>query len=273
MSDERLARPLDGAVLARLADARPLLALFDIDGTLAPLAPRPQDASVPDSARRALARLAAARDVRVGVVTGRSAGDGARMVRLPGIWVVGNHGVETCDPDGTRHVAPAMLPFAEPLARAVDALMAPVAAAPGAILEDKRWSLTVHWRLADPAHVPALAAAVHAVAEREGLRVGEGKMVFELKGTADVDKGTASVALAQRLGALGPRGAVLYVGDDRTDEDAFRRLRVASDRAITIRVGAPDQPTRAEWRVDAPTDVHRFLDELAGRRAGAAPAA
>ncbi len=271
MSEASPAHPFPDAALDRLAAAVPLLALFDVDGTLAPLAPRPEDAVVPELARRALARLVDAPDVYVGVVTGRAAADGARMVDVPGIWVVGNHGVETCDPDGSRHVAPAMARFAEPLAQAADALMGPVAAAPGAILEDKRWSLTVHWRQADPAAVPALSAAVHAVAQREGLRVGEGKMVFELKGAADVDKGTASVALADRLGALGPRGVVLYIGDDRTDEDAFRRLRDASDRAVTIRVGSPDQPTHAEWRVDAPADVHALLDRLVERRAGAIP--
>ncbi len=271
MTGERPAPALTDAAIDGLADAAPLLALFDIDGTLAPLAPRPQDAAVPDPVRRALARLASAPDVHVGVVTGRAAADGARMVGLPGLWVVGNHGVETCDPDGARHVAPAMQPFVQPLARAADALLGAVAATPGAILEDKRWSLTVHWRQADPARVPALADAVRAVAEREGLRVGEGKMVFELKGTAEVDKGTASVALAEQLGALRSRGAVLYVGDDRTDEDAFRRLRAATDRAVTIRVGSADQPTHAEWRVDAPADVHALLERLVERRTGAVP--
>lgn len=268
MSEARPAGALTDAAIDRLGDAAPLLALFDIDGTLAPLAPRPEDAAVPESVRHALTRLVAAPDVCVGVVTGRAAADGARMVRVPGLWVVGNHGVETCDPDGTQHLAPAMRQFGEPLARAAEALTEPVAATPGAILENKRWSLTVHWRQADPAAVPTLSAAVHAVAQREGLRVGEGKMVFELKGAADVDKGTASVALAERLGALRPRGGVLYVGDDRTDEDAFRRLRAAADRAVTIRVGSADQPTHAEWRVDAPADVHALLERLVDLRAG-----
>ncbi|GLC27081.1 trehalose-phosphatase [Roseisolibacter agri] len=252
--------------LQRVAAASPLLALFDIDGTLAPLAPRPQDARVPEDARRALARLAAAPGVYVGLVTGRGADDGARLVGLPGLWVVGNHGVETVDPDGTRHIAPEVLPFAERVARAADALAGPVAAVPGALLEDKTWSLSVHWRLADPASVPALAAAVHAAAAQEGLRVHEGKMIHEVKIDAEVDKGTASLALARRLGALGPEGLVLFIGDDRTDEDAFRRLRGASAHALTIRVGTAEQETHAAWRVDAPTDVHALLDRLLALR-------
>lgn len=261
-----LAATFGDHALERVAAASPLLALFDIDGTLAPLAPRPQDAAVPEPARRALVRLAKSRGVYVGLVTGRAADDGARIVGLPGLWVIGNHGVETCDPDGTRHIAPAALPFAERLARAVDQLAAPVAATPGAILEDKTWSLSVHWRLAAPERVPALADAVHAVAAREGLRVGEGKMIHELKIDAEVDKGTAALALAGRLGALGPDGLVLFVGDDRTDEDAFRRLRGASAHALTIRVGAAEQETHAAWRVDAPADVHALLDRLLALR-------
>lgn len=261
---------LDDGALARVATAAPLLALFDIDGTLAPIALRPQDAAVPDDARQALARLAACPGVHVGLVTGRAADDGARMVRLPGLWVIGNHGIETCDPDGTRHVAPAATAFAEPLGSAADQLAGVVAAVPGALLEDKRWSLTVHWRQAAPSAVPTLAAAVHEVAGRLGLRVGEGKAVFELKIDAEVDKGTAALALAQRLGALGPRGAVLYVGDDRTDEDAFRHLRAASPHAVTIRVGSAEQPTHAAWRVESPPDVHLLLDRLIALRQRAA---
>jgi trehalose 6-phosphate phosphatase len=263
---EALAAPLGDAALAPLATASPLLLLFDIDGTLAPIAPRPQDAAVPDTARRALARLAALAGVRVGLVTGRSADDGARLVHVPGLWVIGNHGVETVDPDGTRHIDPAALEFAEPLARAADALAPLVAATPGTLLEDKRWSLSLHYRLA-PAAGPRLRAAADHVAGREGLRVGEGRAVLELRIPAEVDKGTAVVTLARRLGAGVPGSAVLFAGDDRTDEDAFRRL-AALPNAVTVRVGAPEVATHARWRVDAPADVHAVLETLLALRVG-----
>ena len=259
------AAPLVDDALAPLASASPLLLLFDIDGTLAPIAPRPQDAAVPEPARRALARLAALPGVRVGLVTGRSADDGARMVRVPGLWVIGNHGVETVDPDGTRHIDPAALEYAEPLARAADALAPLVAATPGTLLEDKRWSLSLHYRLA-PAAESRLRQAAEHVASREGLRLGEGRAVLELRIPAEVDKGTAVVTLARRLGAGAPGSAVLFAGDDRTDEDAFRRL-AALPGAVTVRVGAPDVATHARRRVDAPADVHALLETLLALRA------
>ena len=264
-SSPALAAPLADDVLAPLASASPLLLLFDIDGTLAPIAARPQDAAVPEAARRALARLAALPGVRVGLVTGRSADDGARLVNVPGLWVIGNHGVETVDPDGTRHVDPAALAFAEPLARAADALAPLVAATPGTLLEDKRWSLSLHYRLAPTAEQRLRTAAEH-VAGREGLQLGEGSAVLELRIPAEVDKGTAVVALARRLGAAGPGSAVLFAGDDRTDEDAFRRLAPLPG-AVTIRVGAPEAATHARWRVNAPADVHALLERLLALRA------
>ena len=258
------AAPLTDDVLAALAGATPLLLLFDIDGTLAPIAPRPQDAAVPEPARAALARLAALPDVRVGLVTGRSADDGARLVDVPGLWVIGNHGVETVDPDGTRHIDPAAVAFAEPLARAADALAPLVAATPGTLLEDKRWSISLHYRLA-PAAEPRLRSAAEHVVGREGLRLGEGRAVLEVRIPAEVDKGTAVVSLARRLGAGVPGSAVLFAGDDRTDEDAFRRLGVFSN-VVTVRVGAPEVATHARWRVDAPADVHALLQTLLASR-------
>ncbi|MDF1501665.1 trehalose-phosphatase [Roseisolibacter sp. H3M3-2] len=257
-----MSAPLADDALAPLAQASPLLALFDIDGTLAPLAPRPELAEVPDATRRALADLAARPGVRVGLVTGRAAHDGARMVPAAGLWVIGNHGVETWDADGTRRVAEALVAAAAAVAREAAALASPVAAVPGALLEDKRWGLSVHTRLAPDDAVPALADAVRDVAAREGLRVHDGKRILELRPDAELDKGTAVLALAARLGALAPAGAVLFAGDDRTDEDAFRRLRAAGARAVTIRVGEADVPTEADWHVASPVEVAALIGRL-----------
>ena len=255
------APPLDDAAMVRLARARPLLVLFDIDGTLAPIAPRPQDAVVPPAVREGLASLAARPEVHVGLVTGRAAADGARMVGLPGLWVIGNHGVETWDPEGTCYLAPGTDAFVERLARAFDALRGPAAHVPGALLEDKRWSLSLHYRLASPDLVPSLREAAERVARDEGLRFSEGKRIFELHMPIDVHKGTAIVALADRLGVL-DQGAVLFIGDDRTDEDAFEALARRGGETCTIRVGPPDTPTSAAWRVDDPAGVHRMIERL-----------
>lgn len=257
---------LDGAALDRLTSPASLLALFDIDGTLAPIAPRPEDAAVPPGTREALVRLTTRPGVQLGFVTGRAPDDGARLADVPGAWVIGNHGVETVEPGGARHLDPAALPFAEPLARAAERLRTVARSVPGARLEDKGWSLSLHYRLAARDAVPLLEAAARAAAEAEGLRLGAGKEVLELKIPAEIDKGTAILALAARLG-VDREGALLFVGDDATDEDAFRRLR-ALPGALTVRVGPPEAPTHAAHRVDDPAAVRALVERLVTLRGG-----
>jgi trehalose-phosphatase len=130
------------------------------------------------------------------------------------------------------------------------------------ILEDKVWTLSVHFRLADPAVVPRLRASIEAVADQFRLRLTEGKGVLELRPPVDHDKGTAVLALAKRLGGLVPGTSVIFAGDDNTDEDAFRMLRRHNHEAVTIRVADADVPTAAEFRLADPEAVRRFLDWL-----------
>jgi len=89
-----------GEAFERL-DGSPLVLLLDVDGTLAPIAPRPEDAEVPAATRRVLEALVARPGVHVVVVSGRSAADARRLVGVPGTWTIGNHGIETIVPDGT----------------------------------------------------------------------------------------------------------------------------------------------------------------------------
>jgi trehalose 6-phosphate phosphatase len=243
------ARPLvrDDALARRLRGA-PALMLLDVDGTLAPFARRPQDAFVPEATLRAVAALAATHATHVALVSGRAAPDALRMVPIPGLWAVGNHGFETIAPDGTVTVDPAIAPYLAAVGAAAESLATPAAEVPGARVEDKRLTLTLHYRLAAPGSVPALREAVVRAGADYGLAFTEGKMVFELRPPVHVDKGTASVALARRLGALGPAGSLFFAGDDVTDEDASAALRVASPQAVTVRVGeVPPTGTAAEF--------------------------
>lgn len=258
---------LDLATLDAATGGVPLLALLDVDGTLAPIAPRPEDAAVPAATREALERLARAPDVHVALVTGRAPADGARLVGVPGLWVVGNHGAETVDPDGRCQVAAEVVPWAEPLARAAGALRAAAQAVPGARLEDKRWSLSLHHRLVAPDAVPALEHAAQQVAREAGLRFGRGKAVFELKAPVTVDKGTAALTLVRRLGADAAGASILVIGDDVTDEDTFRRVGAAHPHALTVRVGPAHEATAARYTVPDVAAAGALVARLAERRA------
>ena len=258
-----MARPPSDDDLAALAAASPLVVLLDVDGTLAPIAPRPEDARVPAETRAALRRLAARRDTRVAILTGRVASDARAMVDVGGPLVVGNHGAERIEPDGSVCVDEAVAPFEAALARAAAELTARLAAIPGVLIEFKRWSLAVHYRLADHALLPEITSVVSEAASREGLRRGEGKEVFELRPPADVNKGTAALALLRRFGAPATGRGVLFAGDDVTDEDAFRRLAAEAPQAFTVRVGALDAETAARFVVDDPAAVRALLERLA----------
>lgn len=247
-------------------DASPLALMLDIDGTLAPIAPTPALAHIPPATRLVLERLAALPGVVVALVSGRAADDARRMGAIPGAWVIGNHGYELMSPQGDVTVRTDAATFEEAIAEAARRL-AGIEMIEGALLEDKRWTLSVHYR--NVAHdVADLENRARAVAADLGLRVTDGKKVVELRPPIDVDKGTAALEFAARH-AL-PAGVVLYAGDDRTDEDAFRALR-PTGRAVTLQIGSEESDgTDAEFVLRSPAELHELLGWLLRRRLGVA---
>jgi trehalose-phosphatase len=252
----------DESLVARLRES-PLVIMLDVDGTLAPIAERFDEAVVPVTTQRVVAALTACDGVRVVLVSGRAARVARHMVSVANVWAIGNHGFEVMGPDGEER-SPAgavdQRPAVAQAARRLEPLLSPV---PGVILEDKSWTLSVHYRLADPAVFPQLRSTIEEVIAPLGLRVTEGKKVLELRPAARVDKGTAVLALGKELGGLpsSGAGALVYIGDDVTDEDAFRALRARAVHAVTIRV-THNEPaiTAAEYTLTDPDAVRRFLE-------------
>lgn len=264
----RPALPMTPELAARL-DGRPLMLLLDIDGTLSPIAPRPDIAIVPAATQRALRELERFPRVHVAVISGRSVHDARRLVGVPGVWTIGNHGFEVAPPEQPPSVRDDVLEFAEQVRAAGIQAIALGERVPGVVVEDKRWTLSVHFRLADPEAIPQLADGVHAIARDHGLVVTHGKKIFELRPPIQIDKGSAAVALAGRLGALDHGASLVGAGDDRTDEDMFRALRARMPSCVTIRVGddASAQDTAAEFRIPDPAAMREFLEIVLARRA------
>lgn len=259
-----------GEAARRLAGS-PLVALLDVDGTLAPIVDRPEDAAVPAETRALLRALCDTPGVHVAAVSGRAAADARRMLEVPATWAIGNHGMETIAPDGSVQVDERVGRHRPALGDAIARLRRSVGAMPGVEVEDKAWSASLHYRRAAPGSDRRLRPLVHAVAGEAGLRVTEGKMVLELRPPVEVNKGTAAVALVERLaGSAEP--AVLAIGDDRTDEDMFRSLRTRWRDAVTVRVGetedgAPPE-TSAEFLVPDVNGVRAVLEALLAARGG-----
>jgi trehalose-phosphatase len=255
-------------LIGQRLDGSPLALFFDIDGTLSPIAPTPTAAIIPADTRAALHSLAGTPDVFVAVVTGRSAADARRMMQLDGVWVVGNHGMEVQAPDGEIVASEAARPFAGAVKQAAENLGHVAETVSGAFVENKGWTVSLHYRQSPRAAVPALVDQAERVASASGLRLLHGKEIVELRPPIDVHKGTACVALAERVGALAAPASILYAGDDRTDEDAFRALRARKPDVVTLRVGAPPpgERTEAEMTVASTDDVRALLEWMLARR-------
>jgi trehalose 6-phosphate phosphatase len=261
---ERFIDALDG----RLGRS-PLAVMLDVDGTLAPIAPTPDQAAVPPATRIVVRKLAHLPDVHVALVSGRSATDVLRMAPVEGAWIVGNHGLEIRMPKGELSAVPEARQYQGAIIKAANALGRVARETAGALLEDKRWTLSLHYRLVDDRTVPRLTTRARDVARELGLRVTEGKRVIELRPPVDVNKGTAAVSFAERVGAI-PNGSVLYAGDDQTDEDAFRALRARYARAVTIRVleatdHHPSAASDAEFALASPDELRHLLEWVSTR--------
>ncbi|MBI3786108.1 MAG: trehalose-phosphatase [Deltaproteobacteria bacterium] len=248
-------------VVRRLSSARGVFCFLDYDGTLAPLAPTPSSAvPLPGTAVR-LQALASLPGTRVALITGRTIADLRGFLDLAGIYYVGVHGLEIRFPDGAIEMSDSV-PFVRSvlpevkrqIEQAIDGL-------PGILIEDKGLAVACHYRRASRADAAKVREAVVTIVRQFQRRVATtfGHEVVELRSTL-VDKGKAVCRLLTQCGD-GP--LALYIGDDQTDEDAFRLLPPES---ITIRVGTEMVPTAAHYRVDEPSDVLRFLDAVVEAR-------
>ncbi|MDI3316473.1 MAG: bifunctional alpha,alpha-trehalose-phosphate synthase (UDP-forming)/trehalose-phosphatase [Bacillota bacterium] len=261
------------AFLARLREGRRLALFLDYDGTLAPLAERPEEAVLLPAAEEALRRLVRAPGGLVAVVSGRSLQDLRRRLPIPGLALVGNHGFEM-EWEGRRRIHPLAEEAQAKVERAVELARIGLREVSGARVEAKGLTASVHLRRVAPEAVEGVRAAVEAAvreaAPEGGLVITPGKEVLEIRPDVAWDKGRAVLALLEEVAGPGwPAWAVLYAGDDVTDESAFRLL---PPPAFTVRVGREEAPeggmTAARFHAEGPEAVAGFLGRVADQLEG-----
>jgi trehalose-phosphatase len=238
------------------AGDRSLAIFLDYDGTLTPIVSRPDEAVLTDSTRAVLRTLAA--KMPVAILSGRELEDVHKRVAIDGIVYAGSHGFDIAGPRGLRkEVATAFLPKLDMAEKELGKELAGIA---GARVERKRFSIAAHYRKVNESDLAKLERAVSEVAARHReLRRMAGKKVYELLPDIDWDKGKAVLWLLETLGLERAKVRPIYIGDDRTDEDAFRAL---GQRGAGILVSEQPRPSAARYALKNPAEVERFLREL-----------
>lgn len=245
--------------------------LSDVDGTLAPIVARTEDAEVPARTRAVLEELAE-RFALVAFVSGRRAAEARRLVGVEGAVYAGNHGFELLLPGEDEPQADPALGGRSGVARAFAAALDERELAGAELrLEDKGPIQALHWRgAADAEQARAMALTIAASAQEEGLVPRWGRKVLEIRPVAGIDKGTAVRGLVRQAGAT----RALFGGDDDTDLDAFQELRWMQssgrlERAVCIGVDSEEAPPGLEERTDLVVEGTQgfleVLEALAGR--------
>lgn len=244
-----------------------LYLFLDFDGTLTPIAPRPQDAHLDEFTRASLEILTRSENCQVAVVSGRSLADLRKKVSVPDAIYVGNHGFEIEGP-GIRfenNTFPQCYVIFQAIMREVSEKLSKIE---GIISEDKGITFSIHYRLVDERKAglveEVIQKAVRPFVVKGEVTLRKGKKVFEVRPPIDWDKGHAVLWLLRTaMDELKEKRALaVYVGDDDTDEDAFKAL---NDLALTICVGEKKESS-AQFYLRDTDEVQALVKTLADLR-------
>lgn len=240
-----------------------LIVFLDYDGTLAPIAGRPDRARILPRAKSLLKVLSKIRDCRLAVISGRSLKDIKQMVGVPGIIYAGNHGLEAIGP-GIRFSRKVSPQFKKNVRQLKYELTRQLAAVKGAFVEDKGLSLSLHYRLVRRGDIALLKriffGLTRGLLARRIIKVRPGKKVYEALPWLNWHKGKIVRWLLnqQRYLWRGKPIVPIYLGDDRTDEDAFKAL---GNSGVSVFVGRPGK-SLACYYLKNTREVEKFLGQL-----------
>ena len=242
------------------ARQRALAVFLDYDGTLTPIVSHPENAWLSDSMRQTLRELA--ERAPLAILSGRDLDDVRRRVGIDAIIYAGSHGFDIAGPRGLqRQMATEFLPDLDMTEKGLRDVLDGI---PGALVERKSFSIAAHYRNVNENYIAEVKRLVDAAAARHPeLRRIDGKKVYELLPGIDWDKGKAVLWLLRALDLESRAGGIrpIYVGDDRTDEDAFRVLEL-EQRGVGIVVTGHPRQSAARYMLADSSAVELFLRSL-----------
>lgn len=237
-----------------------ILLLLDYDGTLTPIVETPEKAVISEETKELLQKLSRGSHCTVGIISGRSLEDIKNTVGIKGIIYAGNHGLEIKGPK-IKFESPVSPRLKSVIRYINEELARQLSGIKGVLIEDKRLTLSIHYRLVDKKDMPwferIFSEVTNPYAVSGKIKIDSGKKLYEIKPPVQWDKGKAVLWLLAREQFVSGENKVLpvYIGDDVTDEDAFKALK---GKGLTIFVGEPANSAADYYLKDA-EEVNRFL--------------
>lgn len=253
-----------------LLKERTLMLFLDYDGTLTPIVNHPKEAKLSEGGKKVLRGMTLTPGIKTVIVSGRSLADVKKLVRIAGLLYVGNHGLELEGP-AINFVHPQAVEAKKLIEKIRIRLRPALRSFTGVVIEDKTFTLSVHYRrLAQSKVEPARLVFLRILrpyARAAKVILTEGKKVWEVRPAIRWNKGTTVLWLYGRVLAQSSEERILplYVGDDRTDEDAFRALKPVGLSVKVVDSEADD--TDADYFLRSPKEVFDFLNRVQNLKA------
>ncbi len=228
---------------------------LDYDGTLTPIRERPSEAVLSNSMHYCLNHLS--RHYPTVIMSGRELKNLQKLINIASLFYSGNHGFEFEGPQYSYEIGQG---FKEEIKEVYDSLYQCLFSIPDCFIENKTFSLSVHYRLVEKKYRHLIEKEIERImVEHPHLKKHLGKKVYEIRPNINWNKGIASTSILNRFKAKNHKLIPIYIGDDVSDEDAFEAFKATG---ITIKVAEKLHHTKAHYYLDSPLEVQNFLTQL-----------
>ncbi|MBA2653443.1 MAG: trehalose-phosphatase [Gammaproteobacteria bacterium] len=246
------------AAIEKKLEGKRIILFCDYDGTLTPIVKRPELAKLSNDIKDIFLKLQ--NYFPIAIISGRELSDLETMVGLNGLYYAGNHGLEIIGPSHFATKFERGLEFSDAVQAAYLDLVRDLATFDNVLIENKKLSLSVHYRLVDEKYVPEIEQIVDDVLKRQPTLIKHyGKKVFELRPNLNWNKGKALKWIMEQLDYKGKDVLPIYLGDDVTDEDVFYTIKKIG---IGILISDEVKKTHAHYRLHNPRDVYHFFNTI-----------